>query len=232
MVMAESFELEKEVLAGVSCIAVPIEIFLPRVGEPIITAYSFCMENARDFEQKYRSDLLGDRAIKALEDEFKAIAKRIGYRHFFCENEMMLEYVFEPDMQVTKTDPGVKVHKISSNAVLKELCKNSGCDIEISDDGEDILFAVVENGMILAYAGMNDVAYADDSVEISVETATEHRRKGYALACVSALTEHLISKGIKVRYKCSEANSPSSALAEKCGFVLEGKRYSFVCEKI
>jgi len=35
-----------------------------------------------------------------------------------------------------------------------------------------------------------------------------------------------------VRYKCSEQNTESSALAEKLGFLLEGIRFSYVCEKI
>lgn len=230
--MIESYELEKEVLAGLSCIAVPIEIFVPKIGEPIITVYSFCRENAEDFEQRFKGDLLCKVAIATLENEFKTIAENIGYRHFHCENEMMLEYAFEPDMQLTNIGCSARVHKISSNAVLRELCENSGCDIEIADDGEDIIFAVVDNGMLLAYAGINDVIYADNSVEISVETAPEHRRKGYGLACVYELTKHLILKGKKVRYKCSEDNLASSALAEKCGFVLEGKRYSYVCERI
>ena len=40
MLRFESAELEKEVLSGGSCIAVPIEIFVPTRGEPIVTAYS------------------------------------------------------------------------------------------------------------------------------------------------------------------------------------------------
>ena len=54
----------------------------------------------------------------------------------------MKEYIYTPDMPMPKLSKNIKVHKISSNAVLFELCKNSGCDIEIADDGEDILFAV------------------------------------------------------------------------------------------
>ena len=136
------------------------------------------------------------------------------------------------DMQLPKSDFGVKVHMISSNAVLSKICELSGCDIEIADDGEDVIFAVLDEGRLLAYAGMNDVEYEDNSVEISVETAPEHRRLGYGSACVSALTKHLTDKGMTVRYKCSRDNTNSSALAEKCGFKLEGERFSFVCERI
>ena len=232
MTVAENSKLEQSVLKGISCIAVPVEVFVPHKGEAIVTSYSFCIDVAVRWEEKYKDDLLADEAIKCLKSDFEAVAENIGYRYFESENEYMLEYEFTPDMHMTNNVNGIKVHKISSNAVLAELCAASGCDIEIADDGEDVLFAVVEDGKICAYAGMNDVVYDDNSVEISVETAPDHRRKGYGMACVCSLVRHLVNKGITVKYKCSRENLASSALAEKCGFALEGRRYSFVCEKI
>ena len=141
---------------------------------------------------------------------------------------MMLEYVMN-DAAELKIKTDIVPQIISSNDELEILCENTGCSIELEDDGEDILFAVVENGIILSYAGMNDLHYDDGSVEISVETAPDKRRQGYGIACVAALTSHLLVKGKTVRYKCSLFNKPSSALAEKCGFSLEGKRYSYIC---
>lgn len=232
MIVVENPKLEQSVLKGISCIAVPVEVFVPQKGEAIVTTYSFCVDVAGRWEEKHKDELLSDAAVECLKADFETIAENIGYRYFLSENEYMLEYKFTPDMRLTKSTDEIKVHKISSNAVLSKLCAASGCDIEIADDGEDILFAVVEDGMLCAYAGMNDVIYDDGSVEISVETAPEHRRQGYGLACVEALVTHLVNKGITVRYKCSKLNAPSSALAEKCGFVLDGKRFSFVCEKI
>ncbi len=232
MTVIENEELEKSVLKGISCIAVPVEVFVQSKEEPVVTTYSFCAEAARKWEERHKDDLLSAKAVSDLKREFAAIAENIGYRYFESENEYMLEYEFTPDMHVANIDNGVKVHKISSNAVLRELCAASGCDIEIADDGEDVLFAVVEDGIICAYAGMNDVFYDDNSVEISVETAPDQRRKGYGLACVAALIEHILMTGRTVRYKCSGDNVPSSALAEKCGFALSGERFSFVCEKI
>lgn len=232
MIVIENEELEKSVLAGVSCIAVPVEVFVPADGEPVITTYSACRDAAKEWEDKFSPDLLSDRSVRYIENKMSAFAEKLGYRHFESENTFMTEYVFTPSMQLTKKDFSVKVHKISSNAVLEKLCEASGCDIEIADDGEDVVFAVVEDGCILAYAGMNDVFYSDNSVEISVETAPDCRRRGYGEACVAALTEHLVSKGITVRYKCSMDNTPSCALAEKLGFRLDGARYSFVCERV
>ena len=232
MVVAENEKLEKSVLAGISCIAVPVEAFCKNNGENVITSYSSCIDKSLEWERLFGDELLSKESLEWMKKEFSAFAEKIGYRYFENENEQMLEYVLAPEMQMPKLNDGVKVHKISSNAVLAELCRNSGCDIEIADDGEDIIFAVVEDGIILAYAGMNDIVYDDNSVEISVETAPDSRRKGYGYACVASLTAHLLNKGTTVRYKCSKDNYRSSALAEKCGFSLEGTRFSFVCERI
>lgn len=232
MVRIEDKETEEFALSGFSCFAVPVEVFVPVKGEAQILSYSACEDIAREWEEKYSGCLLSEKARSELYVSLEAIVKNNGLTHIQNENEWMAEYVFYPDMQLPKRDTEIKIHMISSNAVLAKICEMSGCDIEIADDGEDVIFAVVDNGRLLAYAGMNDLSYEDDSVEISVETAPEHRRKGYGSACVTALTEHLIKKGKTVRYKCSKENVRSSALAEKCGFRLEGERYSFVFERI
>lgn len=232
MVIIENKELEEFALSPLSCFAVPVEVFVPTCGEPTVFSYSVCERESREWEEKYKGRLLSDEALEDLHNSFEAVVKKLSLERVPNENEWMMEYVFTPDMHLPKSDSAVKVHMISSNAVLSKICEISGCDIEIADDGEDVVFAVVDEGRLLAYAGMNDVKYEDNSVEISVETAPEHRRCGYGIACVAALTKHLTGKGIAVRYKCSRENSASSALAEKCGFELEGERFSFVCERI
>ncbi len=231
MILTENEKIEKSVVAGASCIAVPIEIFVPVSGEPIITAYSLCRKEAEAFCDRFEGRLLDEDALEYLENEFSIIAENIGYKRERNENELMLEFIFKSDRHLPKNANSVKAHRISSNAVLSELCMASGCDIEIADDGNDVVYAVVENGRIAAYAGMNDVFYDDNSVEISVETAPDSRRKGYGLACVHGLVDELLNKGVCVRYKCSCDNLPSLALAKKCGFELEGQRFSFVCYK-
>lgn len=232
MLVIENKEIEAGVLSGEMCFAVPLEIFSPACGEEILTTYEFCKAQAEEFYREYKGRLLSEEALNCAEITFSEIAENIGYKRISNENEMMLEYVFKPDMRMPNLCNNIKVHKISSNVVLAEICAASGCDIEIADDGEDVVFAVVENGILRAYAGMNDVVYSDGSVEISVETGPDCRRRGFGSACVLSLVEYLVSKGRTVRYKCSKENAASSSLAKKCGFLLEGKRFSFVCERI
>ena len=231
MLRFESAELERSVLEGESCIAVPIEIYVPTSGEPIVTAYSFCEDAARRVIEQFGENLLSDNALEYIDKEFKTIAENIGYRHGGHENQMMFEYEMHDMSQLNKKLIRGDCIKITSQDVLSELCENSGCDIELEGNG-DVIFAVVGDGRILSYAGVND--YTDDvnSLEINVETAENCRRCGYASAAASALCEHILCSGKKAAYKCSAENAASSALAEKCGFELAGRRYSYVCYKI
>ena len=127
MLRFESAELEKEVLSGGSCIAVPIEIFVPTRGEPIVTAYSFCEDAARRLIEKFGDDLLSDKALKYTDGEFKAIAENIGYRHDEHENQMILEYEMRDMSQLNKKlirgdCIKAQAHKRRGGAVWKLCC--------------------------------------------------------------------------------------------------------------
>lgn len=67
--------------------------------------------------------------------------------------------------------------------------------------------------------------------EIGVGTDVQFRRKGMALAVVTATIEHCLSRGIThIGWHCLRSNLPSRALAEKAGFrvVAEYDAYSAV----
>ena len=231
MIILENSELENAVVSGESCIAVPIEVFENTKGETTVLTYSFCRNIAEEFLSEFQGNLFSNSAVIWLGEHLEDLMKKLGYEHYSHEGELMLEYVLS-DIEKLSPDATHEVVQVSDNRELERLCESTGCSIELNDSGEDVLFAVVEDDKILSYAGMNDVFYEDSSVEISVETSPERRREGLGLACVCALCKHILKKGKRVRYKCSAYNKPSSALAEKCGFSLEGKRYSYVCSRI
>ena len=79
MLRFESPELERSVLSGESCIAVPIEIYVPVCGEPVVTAYSFCGNAARSAIEKFGDDILSDRALEYIDKEFKTVADICNY---------------------------------------------------------------------------------------------------------------------------------------------------------
>lgn len=231
MIQFEDEKLEKFVLSGQSCIAVPIEIYVPAAGDAVITAYRVCSDTAREFESRFCGAELSGKALEWLENELSSFAENNNCRRFHSDNEKMLEYEISDISQLNKNEINGKCKMISDNSELAVLCENTGCDIEI-DGGDDVIFAVAKDGVILSYAGVNDLDYEGISLEISVETMPDSMRRGYGSACVSALSEYLLGRGYKVLYKCSSNNTPSAALAEKCGFTLSGTRFSFTYERI
>ncbi len=59
-------------------------------------------------------------------------------------------------------------------------------------------------------------------VEIDVETAEAHRRRGLAWLAAAALIEDCLEQGLAPHWSCWSENHPSIALAEKLGFALAG----------
>ena len=77
MVIAENEKLEKSVLAGVSCIAVPVEAFVTANGDNMITSYSFCIDKATEWESCYGDNLLAEESIEWMKKEFSSVAEKM-----------------------------------------------------------------------------------------------------------------------------------------------------------
>lgn len=230
MVLFEDKELEESVMSGESCIAVPVEIFKDRNGKTVILTYSVFEDAARELEKSF-DDLLSEDALSFIDEKIKGEMKKLRYVHMPHEYEFMTEYKLTPGCSVNRFE-NEYVTAIRDNATLQKLCENSVCDIEMDDGEDDVIYAVVKDGEILSYAGINDLDRGETSVEISVETAPDYMNMGYGSASVSALCDELLKKGKNVLYKTAKTNKPSIALAEKCGFEYTGERYSYYCEKI
>ena len=75
-------------------------------------------------------------------------------------------------------------------------------------------FAVEHDGEIVA--GCSSFTQADGLVEIEIDTAREHRRRGLALAAGSALVLHCLESGLVPCWDA--ANEASARLASRIGF--------------
>ena len=223
----EDRELEKFVMQGESCIAVPIEVFVPKDGECVVTVYSAFENIARKFAEKFKNDPLCEDAEAFIKEKFSALMKEAGYEYDgrFCHR--IIHFAADSSTKLCQSE--IKPVKISTNYEFERYYNYATRDVEFDDEDElDVCFAVVEDGKILSFAAVNDIS-DDESLEINVETSVESRGKGYATAAVAALTEYLISKGEKVSYKCRVTNSASCRVAEKAGLEKIGESYSFVC---
>ncbi len=87
-----------------------------------------------------------------------------------------------------------------------------------------IAYGVVQAGHVVSVAyGHRTGTMEDRVVDLGVETAPEHRRKGYAQACVSAVAAYVIDRGGQARYGCSPCNTRSIATARSVGFADYGQ---------
>lgn len=64
--------------------------------------------------------------------------------------------------------------------------------------------------------------------EISVNTASQYRQRGWGRSVVSALVQHLLASGRTPLYVASEQNQASIKLAQGVGFVYTGARQIFL----
>ena len=102
--------------------------------------------------------------------------------------------------------------------------------LEMDPDDPDDACAIHRVGnTIAAYAALNDFPEEEDVREIHVECAPAYRKKGYATSCTVRLADYLLERGYSVQYVCRHTNLASARVAEKAGFTLAGRKYSFVC---
>lgn len=78
-------------------------------------------------------------------------------------------------------------------------------------------YVIVHNDEIIS--GASSYTYCEGSIDITIGTDIEYRRKGLALACASKLILECIDKNIYPRWDAVDLNS--IALAEKLGYHLE-----------
>ena len=81
-------------------------------------------------------------------------------------------------------------------------------------------FAISDRGKILSVAAVNGTS-KNQTAEISIDTASSYRRKGFASAAVTKAAQYLLLHGFSVSYVTFSDNLQSARLAEKCGFDLK-----------
>ena len=228
MILIEDKELEESVIAGVSCIAVPFEIWVPENGESQITVYSYFEKVAEKYESIFGNRAVEANALNWLEEELYAPVKDLGYEHQEEEDHHLCEYAIDDLSQLRNCVGSADVKLVSGEDEIGASEKELISDIHIDDPAA----VVVKDDKLVCVACVNDIAYDDESLEIYVETLPEYRGVGLATDAVYTLVKAILEKGKAVRYICAKNNFASVRVAEKCGFAKTGERYSYVCYSI
>jgi hypothetical protein len=95
------------------------------------------------------------------------------------------------------------------------------CLIDVDVDALEagcLAFATVIDGTIVSIASENPYREEESTVNIGVETAEEHKKKGYGASNVAAITYYLLDTGMTVEYTVDNENEVSIRLAERVGF--------------
>ncbi len=143
----------------------------------------------------------------------------VGRRYFF-------EYQGDTAPETT-LPAGYELHEINAENF-------GGCAGRITplfswDSREDFLrggkgFCVTCGGRPAAWAFSAAVSRAE--IDIGVETAEEHRRKGLAAAAAAEMIRFSLGEGKHPVWACSAENIGSRRLAEKLGFVKTGECFT------
>lgn len=92
--------------------------------------------------------------------------------------------------------------------------------------GHGVGFAAVENGKLMAYAGM--VVILDEGELVTVATHPDARRRGLARQVLSALFAYAEENGItNISLEVRQSNTAARRLYESEGFAKVGKRAGF-----
>jgi hypothetical protein len=223
----ESFVFENE-----WDIAIPISVEHIYGSEPVIEVFPQIEAVAKEYQARFSDDLLSDVALGYLWSAIGPYALKWGYSDDKFRDRW--GYIFRAD------EPALPCFDSEHEAVILSLCKvppnMTTLDIEYCVGSGHAAAAILHDGKIVSAAMTHEptnellksgVRYC----EIGVETAPEHRRKGYASACAVALSKYLASIGLTSEYRCQRYNQGSYAVAMCAGMRECGKFYSYVLRR-
>lgn len=226
--------LEDEDLARFSLtegyIAVPFEVYQPVGGEMRVTVYPGLEGTAQEFLRLFSRDPFSPDAIHWLKDRLTPYVGEYGMSPSRDADVNFLDYrMSDRDaLPVGRILPDTEL--ADGNTDMTGWINATTHALEMDPDDPDDACAIHRVGnTIAAYAALNDFPEEEDVREIHVECAPAYRKKGYATSCTVRLADYLLERGYSVQYVCRHTNLASARVAEKAGFTLAGRKYSFVC---
>ncbi len=220
---------EKFSLSRDGVLAVPVTITSFSDGKLSVECYRKTKSIIKRWLHEYRNCEMTNEAFAILTARLNLLMKKYSLVPDRYENAIIKEYLLSeiPDF----SHPNCTILK-TSDEIAKYKSETSVWNFKIDGESEtDVVCAYIEDETILAYASVNSFGDGCEICpEINVETAKDHRKKGYASLCVKALSSYLLNvqKCTGIIYKCREENTASCRVAESCGFKLISRSRSFV----
>ncbi|PWM57431.1 MAG: hypothetical protein DBX93_03115 [Oscillospiraceae bacterium] len=207
-------------------IAVPVHVETFG-GETKVFAYPSVLSLCETYAARFAADLYSDAALAYLADGCAAFCTSLGYTK--DKHSAVVGYNFLPQGEPTCDFAFCK--RIRRDGKYENL---TTFDLSACLAAERVIFAAISEEKIVSVAVACETLTAENvgnSIEISTETAPDFRGKGYATACVAALSAHLLSRGYRALYKCRRENTASARVARAAGFEKTGDFAYFVYRK-
>ena len=207
-------------------IAVPVHVETFG-GETKDFAYPSVLSLCETYAARFAADLYSDAALAYLADGCAAFCTSLGYTK--DKHSAVVGYNFLPQGEPTCDFAFCK--RIRRDGKYENL---TTFDLSACLAAERVIFAAISEEKIVSVAVACETLTAENvgnSIEISTETAPDFRGKGYATACVAALSAHLLSRGYRALYKCRRENTASARVARAAGFEKTGDFAYFVYRK-
>ena len=229
MICKEDKELAEFSLTE-GCIAVPLEVYQPVGGEICLTVYPGLEPVADEFLRLFSEDPFSDEAIEWLKKCLTPFVGKYGMSPSRDADVYFLDYRMRERPALAKGRMLSATELIDGSTDITGWTNATTHELEMDPDDPDDACAVYRVGnTIAAYAALNDFPEEENVREIHVECAPAYRGKGYATSCTVCLSAFLLERGYSVKYVCRHTNLASARVAEKAGFTLVGRKYSFVC---
>lgn len=189
-----------------------------------IEVYSGVKRFCKKLVKKYGKDIFSDEVLSELNEELEKYANFHGYEG---ETHERLRWYHSFSMRSTD-NLDVSAILPSSVRIEEDIYENL-TTLEVKDNLEKNIpmFATLEDGKIASMACVNEYGEGQKMLEITVETAPEYRKRGFARSNTAALAKYLIEKGYSVAYCCSRYNIGSERIARSLGFDYVGRFYAY-----
>lgn len=207
-------------------IAVPVHVETFG-GETKLFAYPSVLPLCETYAAHFAADPYSDDALAYLSEGCAAFCTSLGYTK--DRHSTVAGYNFLPQGEPTCDFSFCK--RIRRDGKYENL---TTFDLSACLAAERVIFAVVEEEKIVSVAVACETLSAENAgshIEISTETSPDFRGRGYATACVAALSAHLLSRGYRALYKCRRENTTSAHVARRAGFGKTGDFAYFVYRK-
>ena len=210
-------------------ILIPVELCTTPESGLVVTVIPRLKKLGREFVRKFADRPFSREALEWLRTEIAGVSADWGYpvgRHSVRHCRI---FRFPEGETPRAPLPGGRALR----DVDEEINETTFDIAESVSDGR-LCFGQEDGGRIVSVAVTHaspDEREPGGTLEIGVETIPRARRCGYAVSCLSGLTETILSKGLVPEYRCTCSNVASAKVARAAGYRQVGEACSFVLRR-